>query len=375
MKCIERKRSVITGKQNLEHLYTLKDFPVFFGCVTHRPEEDVRADMSWAICPESGVIQLDRLIPLDVLYQEQHVDGTGPTWERYYQDFARYIVSQPLKNDLEIGGGAGKLANLVVKQSSDVTWTIVEPNPLVKETSQIKVVSGFFDENFKFSGDIDTVVFSQVMEHVYDPHAFVKSIAKFLKVGGKLICAYPNLASWLKNKHTNAINFEHNMFLTDYFVDLLFKKYGFEIRDKHFYEDHSIYYTAEKVGGEVDDFLFKNKYEEYKKIFTDYMEYYETLVLNLNKQIAAFDGEVYVFGAHIFAQHLLEVGLNAKKIKFVIDNSPLKEGKRLYGTNLFVRKPDVIKGRKSAVVLKVGVHRDDILKQLLSINPEVTIFE
>lgn len=374
MHYIIRDQSIITGKKNLEPLHTFKDFPVFFGCVDHPSQQDVKADMSWAICPESGVIQLDKLLPLDILYQEQHVDGTGPTWERYYEDFSKYIAQYSPKNVLEIGGGAGKLAQLTVKKLPEVTWTVVEPNPWIQETEQIKVVPSFFDENFQYEGPIDTVVFSQVMEHAYDPQAFVKSIAQFLKTGDRLICAYPNLIAWLKNKFTNAINFEHTMFLTDYFVDFLLKKYGFEIENKHFYEDHSVYYTARKIDQEEEP-VFENHYEEYKKIFLDYIEYYDSLVKDLNAKIEAFDGEVYVFGAHIFAQHLFQVGLDERRVRAILDNSPLKEGKRLYGTNLVVEKPDVIAGKKVAVILKVGVHRDDILAQLLSINPEVVIFE
>ena len=55
---IDRQKSVVTGKQNLEHLYTFKDFPVFFGCVDTPIEDDLVADMGWYIDPESGVIQL-----------------------------------------------------------------------------------------------------------------------------------------------------------------------------------------------------------------------------------------------------------------------------------------------------------------------------
>ena len=35
---IERKKSVITQEDNLEHLYTFEDFPVFFGCTTSPKE-------------------------------------------------------------------------------------------------------------------------------------------------------------------------------------------------------------------------------------------------------------------------------------------------------------------------------------------------
>ncbi len=375
MEYIERKESIITGKANLEPLHTFKDFPVFFGCVDTNPSEDIKADMSWTICPESGIIQLDKLIPLDVLYQEQHVDGIGPTWERYYQDFASYILKQNPGQVLEIGGGAGRLAHLVTEQNEKVTWTIVEPNPWIEETDRVRVKRGFFDESFQYEGGCDTVVFSQVLEHAYDPHAFIRSIAKFLKQGEKLVCAYPNLEAWLKQKYTNAINFEHNMFLTDYFVDFLLKKYGFEIKDKHFYEDHSVYYVAEKISDEVTEPAFENKYVEYKSIFEEYIAYYENLVKDFNEKMENFSGEVYIFGAHIFSQHLLQVGLKEEKITAILDNSPKKEGKRLYGSHLRVENPEVLRGKQAAVILKVGVHRDDILKQLLSINPDVVIFE
>lgn len=376
MEYVVRDESVITGEKNLEPLYVFKDFPVFFGCVDHGPEKDLKADMSWAICPESGVIQLDKLIPLDILYQEQHVDGTGPTWEQYYHDFADYIKKQPSKNILEIGGGAGKLADIFVGMTEDTTWTLVEPNPLHPGSDRVKIARSFFDENFKYDGEVDTVVFSQVMEHAYDPHQFVASIAEFLKPGQKLICAYPNLKLWLENKYTNAINFEHTMFLTDYFVDYLFRKHGFRIADKYFYKDHSVFYTAEKLATPEAEVSFENKYEEYKKIFEGYVQYHEELVAGLNGKMGDFDGEVYVFGAHIFAQYLFEFGLKKEKVVSLLDNSPLKQGKRLYGTPFTVQSPEALRGKgKVGVVLKVGIYRDEILKQLQEINPEVVIFE
>ncbi len=375
MEYVFRKKSVITGKENLKHLHTFKDFPVFFGCVEHSSEKDVKADMSWAICPESGVIQLEKLIPLDILYQEQHVDGTGPTWEEYYHDFAEYVQRQPSKDILEIGGGAGKLADIFIGSTEGTSWTLVEPNPLHLGSDRIKIARAFFDENFEYEGNIDTVVFSQVMEHAYDPNAFVSSIAKFLPVGGKIVCAYPNLKLWLERKYTNAINFEHTMFLTDYFVDYLFVKYGFVIKDKYFYKDHSIFYVAEKAK-QSGAAIFENQYHEYKKIFDDFIRYHQNMVKDLNEKIAGFDGEVYVFGAHIFAQYLFEFGLNKQKIVSLLDNSSLKQGKRLYGTPFMVQSPEVLEGKGVVgVVLKVGIYRDEIFKQLKKINSKIVVFE
>lgn len=75
MQYIQRNQSIITGKANLEHLFTFENFPVFLGCVEHDRSEDLLADMSWSICPETGMIQLDKVLPLEVLYQAPHNDG------------------------------------------------------------------------------------------------------------------------------------------------------------------------------------------------------------------------------------------------------------------------------------------------------------
>lgn len=86
---------------------------------------------------------------------------------------------------MAIGGGAGKLADIFTGITNDTTWTLVEPNPLHSGNDRVKIKHSFFDENFKYEGDVDTVVFSQVMEHAYDPNQFVESIAEILKARSK----------------------------------------------------------------------------------------------------------------------------------------------------------------------------------------------
>lgn len=376
MNYIKRDASIITGKKNLEQLYTYKNFPVFFGCVDSPASEDVRADMSWAIDPDTGVIQLDKLIPLDILYQSQHVDGTGPTWKQYYQDLADYIVAQKPTDVLEIGGGMGELGDIFLGKTTDTTWTLVEPNPLRASQDRMKVVAAFFDEEFEYKDTVDTIVFSQLMEHVYDPHSFVKALAKSLKPGQKLVFAYPNLKLWLERKYTNALNFEHTMLLTDYFVDYLLLTYGFKIIDKQAYKDHSHLYTAERLSTPQVVPELENKYTEYKQIFLDFIDYHKQLVADINAKMADFNGDIYMFGAHIFAQYLLEFGLDEKRIAGLLDNSKLKQEKRLYGSELIVHDPEILRDKgKVGIILKVGIYRNEILEQLKSINPDIVIFE
>src|SRR3989338_4250878 len=64
MNYIIRNKSVITSKENLEPLYTFKNFPVFFGCVDHDSREDVRADMSLQYAPKQALFKLTNCFPL-----------------------------------------------------------------------------------------------------------------------------------------------------------------------------------------------------------------------------------------------------------------------------------------------------------------------
>lgn len=363
-KYIERKASVLTRKDNLEHLYTLHNFPVFPGCVDVPQETDIFADMDWAIDRETGVIQLTKLVPLDILYQAQHVDGTGLTWQRYYKDFAAYIADNCHGSVLEIGGGSGQLAEEVIKCSQDITWTVVEPNPTHSGDRRIKIVRSFFDKNFSLKSSVDAVVFSQVLEHAYDPVEFIATIANFLKPGGKLIFAYPQLKLWLERKYTNAINFEHSMLLTDEHLDcLLLPQHGFKIIDKREYTDHSFFYVTERAMEIIDKKDFTNPYIKHKEIFQGFINYHKELIGVLNENIRKASPLVYLFGAHLFSQYLIGFGLNTEKMAGILDNSPMKQGKRLYGTNFSVSSPKILAGKGPVnIILKAGIYNEEIKK-------------
>ena len=189
--------------------------------------------MHWSIDTETGIVQLTKLIPPKILYKEQHVDGIGKTWQNYYDYFSQYIVNQNPKSILEIGGGSGQIADRVIKLNMNVKCLIVEPNPTYKENDRVTILSSFFNQDLSISNvekeNIDTIVFSQVWEHSYDPIQFMDDIDTFLKIGDKLIFAYPDLELWLKRKYTNALNFEHTMLLTEKHIDALLTHYNFKV--------------------------------------------------------------------------------------------------------------------------------------------------
>jgi SAM-dependent methyltransferase len=366
---IERTKSVITGN-DLEIIHKFENFPVFFGCTDLSKENDLVADMIWGIDSKCGAIQLTKLVPLEILYQEQHVDGTGATWNKYYEDFAKFIHYQNPNNVLEIGGGSGQLAQNVTKINPRIKWTVIEPNPIIKETNQIKVIAGFFDSSLKVEEKIDTIVLSQVLEHIYNPRKFILDIFNFLPINGKVIIAYPQITSWLSKKYTNALNFEHTILIDD-FIEYLFIENGFAVSDKNMYKDHSTFFFIEKKEKKLSTSI-PNKYKEYKSLFLNFISYHEKLVKELNLKIKNTSKPVYLFGAHIFATYLFSFGLDMR-LAGILDNSKLKQNRRFYGTDFVVSSPSALKGLGEVnIILKAGLYDDEIKKDILeNINPSV----
>ena len=132
---------------------------------------------------------------------------------------------------------------------------------------------------------------------------------------------------------------------------------------------HSVFFCAKKVKDSTEEVHIPEEfYSKNKKIFEDYVTYHKGLVEELNK----IEGNVYLFGAHIFSQYLLQFGLDATRIVNILDNDPNKQGKRLYGTSLIVKSPEVLKDvEEGTVILKAGIYNSEIEEQIIKINSNI----
>ncbi len=372
MELIIRDKDIITGSNDLEELHSLKNYPIFMGCVTQDIKSDLRAEQTWEISRKSGVIQLKKLIPLEVLYKDHHNSGAvGATWMDHHNNFSKFILKNNPKNVLEIGGGHGILAKNCQKKIN-IPWTILEPNPNPVEGCEASFIKGFFNEKFEIDKNVDTIVHSHVLEHIYNPLHFFKNLSR-TKISTKLIFSIPNLNEMLIRKYTNCLNFEHTIFITEPLIEFLLSSNGFQLIEKSYYkDDHSIFFNCIKTDKTKTINLPKNYYENNKLIFNEYINYHKNLINKLNHEISKNDTHIYLFGAHIFSQYLLEFGLNSKKIECILDNDTLKQDKRLYGSNLIVKSPKILKDvEKPLIILKAGAYNDEIKTDIISnINPK-----
>lgn len=371
---IKRDSSCLTGLNLFSSIAVVDEFPVFFGVTNEPIEKDLYAKMEWFLEKETGLIQLNKLIPLEILYQTQHAYGFGQTWENHYSKFSDFLLSTNPQKVLEIGGGQGRIAQICSEKGNIQEWTIIEPNPTFKPTKKIKIIKGFFDRNFEFDNNFDTYCFSHVLEHAYDPKDFLVCLFEKMKVTDNLIFSYPNLRAWLSKFFTNSLNFEHTIFLTVEHLQSLLINIGFEVINRTDYLEHSHFFHLKKSKIPNLAVSYLNLSEENSSLLRGFLQYHKDEVKSLNYLIEKLKSKkIFLFGAHIFSQYLKVFGLKVENIVSILDNSIEKHGLRLYGTELLVESPKTLSKYESPVViLRAGPYNDEIKKQILfEINPNV----
>ena len=389
MQMINRSKDMMFGNEDLEPLYTIKHFPIYMGVTDEDLQDDIYVDQEWCISKGSGMVQLSKLVPTEVLYKKSHNSSIGRVWQEHHELFAKFIHKHADKNGvLEIGGGNGILNRTYNKFYQTIPWTIIEPSsvePLPE--CNAKYMRRFWKEPFDFNEvpvKYDTLIHSHTVEHQFDVNSFMKLCRTALHRGGGMIFSVPNMEEIVKKRYPYALNLEHTYLITEDYIDRLLQQYNFEIIEKQYFIDHSIFYSTRRnddlpkdIKVSEDAGITKELYSKNKKMFFKYVDYYESVTARLNDVMASHTGSVYVFGAHINTQMLLRFGLNVECIKAVLDNDKLKQGHRLYGTELKVLSPCVLKDEEDPlVILIMGAYNAEIKQDIIdNINANTVIVE
>ena len=368
----------VLGFGELEELYTFKKFPSLMKSVNTKIENDKFEDMTWCISKGSGLIQLKNLIPLKDLYESGHNPGVvGNVWMNHHEKFANFIGRFAPRKILEIGGGHGILSRFYMSSNSPTSWNILEPDPTPSENVKANYIKAYFDNKYKLDSPVDAIVHSHVFEHVYNPLEFAQLMADSIDYGKFAIFSVPNMQEMLIRKYTNTLSFEHTLLLSEPYIRYIMQSSGFELISKEYYlQDHSIFFAFKKVSTSTPvNTYFDTLYDLNKEIFDSFIEFHQNEVNTLNlklQELSSKNQPTYLFGAHIFSQYLLGFGLNSSCLTGILDNDTDKQGKRLYGTNLNIFSPNILKGAKMPIViLKAGSYSEEIKEDILkNINPD-----
>lgn len=370
MKIIKRK-NCISCNSNLIAQHTIKDFPIFMGTTTQEKNKDLSADMVFSKCESCNLIQLTDLIPLDILYKNSHNQPIGKTWINHHKKFSNFVLKFSRQNIIEIGGAHLMLARHLEKDSTIKSITVYDTNVVNQENKNSKIITknNFFDPKI-IKQKPDMIIHSHVLEHLYNPVSQINEMTEILDDGGLMLISAPVIDVMMRDGFTNAMNFEHSYGLTKNLIYKILNKAGLRILEEENFSDHCVFIAAVKCKKTEKRF---NKIEDCS-YFYDFISHYEKEIDRINPLLGKKE-ETFIFGAHIFTQFLLKFGLSESSFLKVLDNDDKKQGQRLYGTNMMVESPKILKKIKQPIVLlKAGQYTKEIKKDILENINENTRF-
>jgi predicted SAM-dependent methyltransferase len=364
----------------LENIKILENVPINLTCYSKPIYES--SELSVSKCITCNTIQLDKLIPLNILYGGSHnYTSYGKVWEKYFDLFVSYIKSIVInKNILEIGDPSGKIA---LKLNDYNKWFIVEKNKndKINFNEKITFIEQFFDDDFIINDKIDIIVHSHLFEHIYEPNKFLEKCYDILNDNGEMFFGVPNMQHFTETNICPFLGlfFEHTIFLNKENITYLLNKNNFEIIKIIDYEKHSTIYHCKKIIGNniynntniTNNFTITNYYDNFEKsivVYNEFLEKCNNIIINTNK-------DVYIFGASYNNQLLISFGLDMRNVKGFLDNCKEKQGKFLHGYDVKIYDPNIIKNKDCIIILKNGYYTNEILKQIyeLNVNTEVII--
>jgi hypothetical protein len=285
------------------------------------------------ICKVCNTFQNKYIGNLSIIYDNNHIDDYGTTKTEKHQLLTNFIVkNKNIEGIIEIGSCNGILARNILENIS-IPYNIIEPS-YTGDRRDINIIETFFENVCVTSINANTIVMSDVFEHFYNPIQILDKIKDSQNIK-YIYLNHPEFDYSVKNNILINLNCEHTFLIQHEYLFSLFYTYGFKLNNQYNFLNHSLFLEFERVDNSSS--VLKNKifnetlYFDAKIFFSNIIK----LVHNINKFIDENPNKkMYIWPSSVHSISLFTYGLKYEKLAGILDNSPNKIGKYLYGYNL-----------------------------------------
>lgn len=366
-------------------------------------EPEVWYPLKLYVCEKCWLVQMDEyklateIFNEDYPYYSSHSPNNVARAKEYVEMMCkRFLFPEPYYPGkvfnqpwvLEVGSNDGYL----LQHFEKVGIRTIGMDPAVgavKEAREkgVETISGFFgvdqireERKYGAFGPFDLICGSNVLAHNPNLNDFVEGLRIALKPKGVITMEFPHLMNLLNGTcQFDTIYHEHYSYLSFMTVCELFKRHGLEVFDmaKTPEQGGSIMVFAQHEGGRRPVFSGVMKLEDLeKKMGMNGLSCYQNFqsrVERTKRDLLTFllyrkslRETVVAYGASCKCNTLLNyVGIRPDLIKFVVDKSPLKQGKYLPGSHLpILTEDDLKRERPEFVIITAWNLRDEIVEQL-----------
>jgi SAM-dependent methyltransferase len=330
------------------------------------------------MCNGCGHVQLLDVVDPGILYAHYvYVSGTSPVFVRHFEQYANYVASQfkpaPGSLVLDIGSNDGTLLRFFKDAGHKVLG--VEPAEEISEASRtagIPTLTGFFSEALaervvKEHGQASVVTANNVAAHIDDLAGVMRGVAKLLAPDGVFVFEVSYLVDVLEKTLFDTIYHEHLDYHSVEPLVPFFTSCGLQLIEATKVDSHggSLRGVAQRTGGarkvgasvaaliagerklalrEAD--TFRRFGARIAKVGSDLT----SLLARLKREGKRIAG----FGAPAKATTLLyHLGITPQLVDFIVDDSPLKQGRFTPGMHIPVLPAQALydRGVDYAVIL------------------------
>ena len=325
-------------------------------------------------CSRCKTSQTKYLGDLDIIYKFNHADSTGSIMNNLHKEVKKTIASHisEISNIIEIGSAKGILSHSILESFPDISkYYIVEPSYIGAKHDKQIIINDFF-ENIDFSiyTDANTLIMSHVFEHFYNPIDILNIIKNNNNIKN-IMLVWPDLEYYKDNNIYHCVNTEHTFYVDNKLIEILFNNISFKMVENIKYSNHSVIYYFTRC-----DFLEKqpliNENHSLEKYFNDLLSKKDEIIEFIEKN-KNNNRKICIWPSSIHSQFLMMV-LKDIQIDYILDNSPNKIGKYIYGYNLECKSfEETIIDSNNAIILNGGCFNKEILDNVKKYNSNIFI--
>ena len=277
-------------------------------------------------CNDCGTVQTEYIGDLNLIYENNFAGAFGNIRSTHNILFSDFILeNKDISSIAEIGAGNGELSDILLEKNP-LHYTIIDPS--FCGNREHKVVLNQYLEKYE-DKDIsaNTIIMSHVFEHFYTPADILKKLYS-LKNIDFIYLSLPDLEAFIEDGTYHVLNSEHTFYVTNQFIKEIFYYFGFRCTRNYFHQRHSVFFEFIRDIPSVDNVFPVNKNtKEMTELFFNRL-FQKVKDINYIKDTQL---PVYLWPCSMHTLFVLSFGLPKNTIKAVLDNSPLKIGKYLYG--------------------------------------------